>query len=203
MPTGVVVKWIAAKGIGFIKPDDGGADVFVHVKCLDGIDFLDMGDTVNYDLQFNDRMDKYECSYCQKTGSGGGDGGGFGGGKGKGYGGGKGVGKGFDKGFDGGKGKGKGKGKSKAPGAKPDGCMSVIVKGLSFDATEEDLQREFQDCGRGPINVKLLRHSDTGRSKGMAFVDFNDERAVEQAMSHAGNVLCGRDFFMDYARPRV
>jgi 'Cold-shock' DNA-binding domain len=45
MPTriGTVIYFNADKGYGFITPDEGGADVFVHVKCLDHVDELRQG----------------------------------------------------------------------------------------------------------------------------------------------------------------
>jgi len=114
-------------------------------------------------------------------------------------------GKGKGKGKDGkGKGKGKdGKGKGKGPAQKPDGCTSVVVKGLSYEVTDDDLYTAFKDCGSsGPSNVKVLTDRDTGASKGIAFVDFDDTSAVDAAMKLSETELKGRCFFMDYARPR-
>lgn len=107
----------------------------------------------------------------------------------------------------GGKGKGKdgkakGKGKSKAPQEKPAGCTSVVVKGLSYEVTQEDLQECFKACGQGPTNIKVLTDRDTGKSRGLAFVDFDDTNAVDLAMKLTETNLKGRSFFMDYSTPR-
>ena len=47
------VKWFnATKGYGFIKPDVGGADVFVHISAVEkaGYDGLTEGTKVSYEL---------------------------------------------------------------------------------------------------------------------------------------------------------
>ena len=47
------VKWYnARKGYGFISPDDGSNDVFVHVSDLEksGINYLDEGDTITFEI---------------------------------------------------------------------------------------------------------------------------------------------------------
>jgi CspA family cold shock protein len=48
------VKWFnTAKGFGFIAPDDGSKDVFVHVSAVEraGLSSLSEGQQVSYDLQ--------------------------------------------------------------------------------------------------------------------------------------------------------
>lgn len=47
------VKWFNnAKGFGFIVPDVGGSDVFVHYSCIEGEGFktLKEGDAVQFEL---------------------------------------------------------------------------------------------------------------------------------------------------------
>jgi CspA family cold shock protein len=48
------VKWFnSAKGYGFIAPDDGSKDVFVHVSAVEraGLSSLSEGQQVSYELQ--------------------------------------------------------------------------------------------------------------------------------------------------------
>ena len=48
------VKWFnAQKGYGFIQPDDGSKDVFVHISAVErsGIGNLNEGQKISYDVQ--------------------------------------------------------------------------------------------------------------------------------------------------------
>ena len=48
------VKWFnSAKGFGFIQPDDGGKDVFVHVSAVEraGLRGLNEGQKISYEVQ--------------------------------------------------------------------------------------------------------------------------------------------------------
>ena len=50
------VKWFnAQKGYGFIQPEDGSKDVFVHISAVEraGLSTLNEGQTVQYELVEN------------------------------------------------------------------------------------------------------------------------------------------------------
>jgi CspA family cold shock protein len=57
MATGKVKWFNAQKGFGFIQPTTGGADVFVHISAVEraGMDGLQEGQTLNYDLEQGQR----------------------------------------------------------------------------------------------------------------------------------------------------
>jgi len=58
METGVAQRWNAQKGFGFIQPDDGGDDIFVHFsEILDGR-MLEEGATVSFTKVFDPRKGK-------------------------------------------------------------------------------------------------------------------------------------------------
>ena len=52
MATGVVKFFNSEKGYGFIAPDDGGKDVFVHFSNISGSGYrsLDQGQKVEFDV---------------------------------------------------------------------------------------------------------------------------------------------------------
>jgi CspA family cold shock protein len=53
MATGTVKWFNTTKGYGFIQPDNGGKDVFVHVSAVEraGLRGLNEGQKINYELQ--------------------------------------------------------------------------------------------------------------------------------------------------------
>jgi cold shock protein len=71
MATGKVKWFNTAKGFGFIQPDDGGQDIFVHVSAVEraGLSQLDEGQTVNYDLEQDSRSGKTAAGNLVVTGS--------------------------------------------------------------------------------------------------------------------------------------
>jgi cold shock protein len=60
MTTGTVKFYNTQKGFGFIQPDDGGKDVFVHATALEraGIHSLAEGQKVSFDTELDSRSGK-------------------------------------------------------------------------------------------------------------------------------------------------
>ncbi|MGA0531099.1 cold-shock protein [Hansschlegelia sp. KR7-227] len=62
------VKWFnAQKGFGFIAPDDGGADAFVHISAMEraGIADLQEGQKVSYELVADRKSGKMTADRLQ------------------------------------------------------------------------------------------------------------------------------------------
>ncbi len=53
MPTGTVKWFNPAKGYGFIEPDDGGKDAFVHISAVEraGLSSLNEGQKISFEVQ--------------------------------------------------------------------------------------------------------------------------------------------------------
>jgi CspA family cold shock protein len=53
MSTGTVKWFNSAKGFGFIEPEDGSSDAFVHISAVEraGLHSLNEGQKVSYELQ--------------------------------------------------------------------------------------------------------------------------------------------------------
>ncbi len=67
MATGTVKWFNGQKGYGFIQPDDGGADVFVHVSAVErsGLNSLNEGQKLSYELERDNRSGKMSASQLQ------------------------------------------------------------------------------------------------------------------------------------------
>ena len=57
MTTGIVKWFNPTKGFGFIQPDEGGADVFVHISAVEraGMSTLNKEQRVSYELETDQR----------------------------------------------------------------------------------------------------------------------------------------------------
>ncbi|WP_395645745.1 cold-shock protein [Terricaulis sp.] len=60
MATGTVKWFNGQKGFGFIQPDGGGQDVFVHISAVEraGMTTLNEGQKVNFELEKDKRSGK-------------------------------------------------------------------------------------------------------------------------------------------------
>ena len=67
MIKGVVKFYNAQKGFGFIQPEDGGKDVFVHATALEraGMHSLSEGQKVSFDTQEDRRSGKIAVGNIQ------------------------------------------------------------------------------------------------------------------------------------------
>jgi CspA family cold shock protein len=69
MPTGTVKWFNAQKGYGFISPDGGGKDVFVHISAVEraGMDGLRDGQKVSFEEE-TDRRGKQSAANLKAVG---------------------------------------------------------------------------------------------------------------------------------------
>ena len=57
MPTGTVKWFNTTKGFGFIAPDDGGKDVFVHISAVEASGMTGLADNQKVSFELQDGRD--------------------------------------------------------------------------------------------------------------------------------------------------
>ena len=69
MATGTVKWYNETKGYGFIQPDNGGQDVFVHASALEraGMRGLAEGQKISYEVEADRRTGKESATNLQKA----------------------------------------------------------------------------------------------------------------------------------------
>jgi CspA family cold shock protein len=69
MATGTVKWYNETKGYGFIQPDNGGKDVFVHATALEraGVRGLAEGQKISYEVEADRRTGKESATNLQKA----------------------------------------------------------------------------------------------------------------------------------------
>ena len=67
MTTGTVKWYNSEKGYGFIQPDDGGKDAFVHVSAIEraGMRDLQEGQKIGFELVTDTRSGKWSADKLQ------------------------------------------------------------------------------------------------------------------------------------------
>jgi CspA family cold shock protein len=65
--TGKIKQFFELKGFGFVTPDDGSEDVFVHIKDCPSLEGCQAGDACNYDIKWDDRQGKKKATNFSTT----------------------------------------------------------------------------------------------------------------------------------------
>ena len=73
----------------------------------------------------------------------------------------------------------------------------VFVKNIPYSTDESAMKRVFQKFGT-VVDVRIPRHTDTGRIKGSAYVEFSESSGASAAVDAASVTLGGRDLFVDF-----
>ena len=80
--------------------------------------------------------------------------------------------------------------------------MNMYVGNLNYRVKEGDLQQVMEDYG-AVSSVKVVMDRETGKSKGFAFIEMENDAEAAQAMNELnGSEFMGRQLVIKEARPR-
>ena len=80
--------------------------------------------------------------------------------------------------------------------------MNLYIGNLSYQTTENELQKEFEAFG-AVKSVKIITDRETGQSKGFGFLEMESSEDGESAISNLnGKAIKGREIRVNEARPK-
>ena len=80
--------------------------------------------------------------------------------------------------------------------------MNIYVGNLSYKVEESELKGFFEEYGE-VSSVKIITDKYSGRSKGFAFIEMNNEEEAKAAINELnGKEIDGRQIVVNVARPR-
>ncbi|KAH0544620.1 hypothetical protein FGG08_001270 [Glutinoglossum americanum] len=76
----------------------------------------------------------------------------------------------------------------------------IYIGGLPFELSEGDIITIFSQFGE-PVHVNLVRDKETGKSRGFAFLKYEDQRSTDLAVDNlGGTAVMGRVLKVDHTR---
>ncbi|KAL1860091.1 hypothetical protein Plec18170_002040 [Paecilomyces lecythidis] len=76
----------------------------------------------------------------------------------------------------------------------------IYIGGLPLDLSEGDIITIFSQYGE-PVHINLVRDKETGKSRGFAFLKYEDQRSTDLAVDNLGGAtVMGRVLRVDHAR---
>ncbi|KAJ5238881.1 RNA-binding protein Cwf29 [Penicillium chermesinum] len=76
----------------------------------------------------------------------------------------------------------------------------ISIGGLPFDLSEGDIVTIFSQYGK-PVDIRLARDKETGKSRGFAWLKYEDQRSTDLAVDNLGGAtVLGRMLRVDHAR---
>ena len=80
--------------------------------------------------------------------------------------------------------------------------MKLYVGNLSFQTSQEDLEKVFSEVGTVE-STNLIEDRETGRSRGFAFIEMSSEEEGQNAITKLnGKEISGRELIVNEAKPR-
>ena len=81
--------------------------------------------------------------------------------------------------------------------------MNLYVGNLSFDVTEDDLKKAFEEFGQ-VAEVRLIMDKFSGKSKGFGFIEMPSKEEAEKAIEEMnGKELMERALTVNVAKPKT
>ena len=80
--------------------------------------------------------------------------------------------------------------------------MNIYIGNLNYRVKEADLQQVIEEYG-AVESVKIIKDRETGKSKGFAFIEMEDDAAASKAIAELnGAEYHGRTMVVKEARPK-